>query len=648
MNIPIDIINVVLSYRKPTEFTKKGNKFKQGNTDFTLTFETTKDDAFNIGSDFTIIFVNERTEATYEITSEYYSYDELDGTITIPAISNFVAQAGRYSFIIMESDQYSYKASYKVETGNTEVVLEDLPEFSGQFIKNVIEEPAGTYTFYYNDNSKAATLVINNDELQNQITENKTNITQIDSQIKEINTSVGNLSENVVNSWNGLNGTILATAASLPFISIVLEGEDPKEHSTEEALNYILDTMITPEQLNMFSLTDVIFPNDKTKAYRPYLDTDQITKYSPLVQIGENATEEVLIFKTETQKIQSETDFTEITFQSATTSGTHYVKNGNGIQINDLTNEFELTAIINYSFSNVWLTYPITLELRLMKNGIETGLMTSKEITSQSGGTLKITGISKNVINGLASGDILTLETRAYDSDGNYGSGSWSSFAISTSSNFSIYYRSITSAGFADPIENSFAKRFIINKTDSATIAAGSTVVDEDNNITGLSSALNIVSFSKPTEFRNTDTIEFNEATNAVIITASERYAYNLNVSLPILRTNAGGNTDGKLMMLANLEYREEETAAWEQYNPYNNGRILNIGNEGLITQDYHAYLNLEKVGQYRLRIYWLNIGSGALQHKPQFFEAPLTGVLSGSATYDLLGRLELIGQPIS
>lgn len=600
MSVPISNISVHLSFEEDTYFTKDGRTFKVGNTDWTLNLIACKIKQFDITENFRLIFFDHGTKEFYEVPTEMYILNS-DGTLTIEGAAEFVHKAGRFSFILQQDCDTSYQATYTV-TGDFSGCDSNLLPFNPLpfiYIKNIVEEE-GTWYAYDQDNNLVTSWS-------------------------------GGVS--AVTSVNGKTGDVELMASDIKFIDY-----EETVVNVSETLNFLLNTSVTQEQLQLANMTDNDIPNDNSKPYRPYLDTDKRMKYSPLVEIGEPNTQEAIVIGGGLQLVQAESEWTEIVFDTNKVVGEDFSADGNGIVINSIANQFDISATLNYSFNNVWLVYPITLEVRLIKNGVDTGLILAKEVTNQSGGTIKIAAYDSSNIPSLTVGDKLTIEVRAYDSSGLYGDGSWASFTLGTGRNFSCYYRSLISGGYADPVENIWAKRFIINKTGTVPVPSG------DIN----ANAMGLITWDDQTIYTNNEDITFNALTNAVHFTTEQIYGFLLNVSLPIGRSSAGGGSGtGAIVFLANVEYNDP-VDGWTQYNPFNNSRTLDVGNGDRRTIDFHAYLRLEFAGEYRIRFYWLDVDAGALEHQPLGQSVNLGGLLGGQALLDQLGRFELVGMPIS
>lgn len=557
--VPIDIIDVVLSYRKPTLFKKKNTKFKQGNVDWQLNLTTSKDEQFSFGDEFKLALVNNKTLEKYEITPDFYTYE--NDVITIDGAEEFVANAGSYSIIIEIDCNVSYEATYLVEAGFTCDEINPLAKITYPYVKNISEDPEDSNYLIATDHE-----------------------------------------ESILARWFALD--VIKTSD----ISVYANASDTG-YTLDDILIGLYENMVTPDQLTLKNLTDNQIPSDESKAYSPFWNSSSgVMNYHALTQRGLSETNEARIVGSGSQNINFESGFHEIEFDSLATEseGTDYEKVNNGIKINNIENNFDMYAVVSVSFKEAWLQYPITLQYRFMKNGLQVSDILEIQVESRES-VISNRILATDVINmfDLAVGDIITIEASAFDSSGFVGDGSWAQFTMLKNRNFSIYYRSLSNGGYYYNVEDQFRKYFQINKSDSETIPT---------------SVLTPIAFTPSTIETNTNDITFSVADESIVFTTLTLSAYDILVTLNIAKTGSTGQA-GQLKVLAVIEKWNEDSLQFEQYTTLNIGRVMTMAQDGIASRDFTGNLQFDEAGLYRFRLLWQDVGAGNLSNYNSFQE---------------------------
>lgn len=450
------------------------------------------------------------------------------------------------------------------------------------------------------------------------------------------NGSGGGGSTSSVKTVNGLsadtNGDIELLAENILYL--VEQGIDIKK-----AFDFILNVMVTQEQMTLSNMADNFQPPTIIGPMAPYLDIDGNMKYHELTQLGIPDIQEVYLKGGNVQIINTESGDVEVEFGESITKGTRFKKVGNGIQVTeeDFDKPFKLAVSLAASFNNVWLEYPIFATIKLFKNGIYTGISQTYEIKEQSAGIDHINDFDSELIPDLQINDILNIKIATEDSTGFNGDGAWAKFTLGTPRSFSAYEtRDLQKVGYYYGMGDIAAKRFVITKTDKMLIPSG----NPDTTPYGL------IYFNKSTEGNGFDYITYDSATSTWTFLMKKRISLIFLLSFPILKSGGGSGTGG-LEFVLHIEYKDE-ILGWQEYTTVNDSRTFILSNTGRGSADYIGIVPFSKLGEYRMRIFWLDIDSGSLYHDPLDRNVTLGGTIGGTAVTSQRGRVEIIEYPVA
>lgn len=385
-----------------------------------------------------------------------------------------------------------------------------------------------------------------------------------------------------------------------------------------DALKYLNGNKAEVSSVNLNSMPDFEKPIEPSLLY---WDSDNKMKGTELIQRGTDNTQSAQVY-TSINKIYGGGAQQEMVFNANKVKGTQFAVVGNGIQVLDSSQDFEVACVLTYNLSAYWSTYPVTIYAKLFKNGVYTGLQETEEVLSNTSDFIKFQDVTKSKIEEFTTindNDIFTIQTQILDVNGQE-TGSWAEYIVNAGSNLSFYNRSIVKSGLYIKANSSLGQRAKFLKTGSQVCPRTTTPF-----------ANNIISFDTSNAIINDpDNIHYDSATNEIVFNNEFPRAYRVQTVLPMNKVSGGSTTANILLMLA-------ITKDGVQFGNNTNTRTVALINNATRTLEYQGFMQFEEVGEYRVKMLWLDQDTnGTVSHSPSTHTI-------GDFTYNETGAIEFI-----
>ncbi len=402
--------------------------------------------------------------------------------------------------------------------------------------------------------------------------------------------------ETFVNSVNGKTGNVNLYSND---IQITDENTDTIFQELEKLNNVKLD-----REEHFIQLANDFIPPTEDEAHILFSNGDGTYRTARLAEVGVVQKEETLVRNTTQQTILGSSPSSQIILDQFNNIGTKFINSGNGVEVIDASDDFEIAISVPCFISAKKNSYPITLKVELYQNSNPTGLIKEIVVSADQTAIFKENFSSTLLI--INNNDVFTLQASFRSNAGNLNNAD--EFIIDIPSYMIFDDTQYLLGGLGIPSNYLYEKRASVSKAYTDTQAF--------SDVAELGSLL---TFDSLTFKSNDGSLMYDDTIHAFVLKNETHTTWDYKISVPCQKV-AGGSA-GAVQTTGILEYSSDSTdgqnGVWQQVNSINNAPIQNITDSGVTTIEYLREIDLPQVGYYRIRVYMRDVDSGTISHSP-------------------------------